>query len=79
MSSEACATKMIFCIVPVLRAGFQGLFDGSTPRLAMICCGNRSDETLVLLKSAFLFSQHANVVVFIIADPVCRPILADGV
>lgn len=50
-----------------------------TARIAIVCCEKRSNETLVLLKSALLFSQDANLEVFIFADNTCGPVVAKGV
>ena len=45
----------------------------------MICCEQRSDEALVLLKSAVLFSLHADFEAYIIADDSCRLSLMEEV
>ena len=50
-----------------------------TTRLAITCCKDRGDETLVLLKSALLFSQDANLEVYVVADQMCGPIVTQGV
>ena len=37
--------------------------------LAVVVCGNRFRETLVLIKSAIIFSKKCNLKVIIIAEP----------
>ena len=50
-----------------------------TARLAMICCGDRYNEAVILLKSAFLFSQDADLKIFIIADETCGLVMTKEV
>ena len=63
----------------VLTAFTEGGAPLSLPRFAMICCGPRTDEILVLLKTFLLFSQDEHVEVFIIADEVAQPLIGAGV